>query len=310
MEFCPHGDLNDLLEYHTLIDRPIPEPSIWYIFESLVNVGLLMEQGSITQAQARWLQIIHRDPKPHNVFLGPHPQAVPNRDNWAAYPTIKLGDYGLSVFTSPSDNRNLRDFMGAGTSAYQAPEQISVQGGPPRPRLTTKTNVFGVGITIVSLMSRNRDVGVEDHWGAALSGSKNDDDFPHLTGEAADNYSDDLVRLVSTCVKCNQDKRPSFGELQKTISYFTQGARGMPHGQRGLSGHDRADGMRMTDDPQLQQLGLVPDRWAVGQSLPADPESDLDEDEDEDEEGIRGGRGGRGGGGRGRGGRGRGGGCQ
>ena len=54
IEYCPYGDLANLFEYHYENDKPIPEPLLWHIFESLVNVGLLMEQGGITQAEAGW----------------------------------------------------------------------------------------------------------------------------------------------------------------------------------------------------------------------------------------------------------------
>ena len=42
IEYCPYGDLANLFEYHYENDKPIPEPLLWHIFESLVNVGLLM----------------------------------------------------------------------------------------------------------------------------------------------------------------------------------------------------------------------------------------------------------------------------
>ena len=69
IEYCPYGDLVDLHDYHRNNDEPIPEPLLWHIFESLVNVGLLMEQGGITQATAGWTQILHRDLKPRTFSL-------------------------------------------------------------------------------------------------------------------------------------------------------------------------------------------------------------------------------------------------
>ena len=156
IEYCPYGDLHKIFLYHRRLNQPIPEPFIWHIFESLVNVGLLMEQGSLTQAQAQagWRLIVHRDLKPLNVFVGLHPQPVPTRDNWAAYPTIKLGDYGSAVETSLTDDLNPHDLLGHGTPMYRAPEQFENKGDPQL--LTTKTNVFGVGITIMELMSKLR----------------------------------------------------------------------------------------------------------------------------------------------------------
>lgn len=266
IEYCPYGDLATIYEHYQGIDKPIPEPLLWHIFESLVHVGLIMEQGGITQAKAGWTQILHRDLKPSNAFLSLHPQPVPSGDNWAAYPTIKLGDYGLAVETSPTDTRNPGDFTGAGTFSYQAPEQIHVQGDNNPPRLTSKTDVFGVGITVMTLMSRYQTVGVEDDWSAARGGSRHLSDFPQLPDEALKDYSAELVNLVYDCVEYHSDHRPSFPEVRNTILRHTQGAGGLPK-------DDRAHGMRLGGVQQMHQIGLGYDRWAVGNPLiiPANP---------------------------------------
>ena len=191
----------------------------------------------------------------------------------------------MAVETWPNDVRNPLDFTGAGTPSFEAPEQIDVEDEDYQsPLLSAKTDVFGVGITVMTLMSRWRGVGVEDSWSAARKGSQNPRHFPHLTHEEAADYSDDLVSVVTLCVEYEQDDRPSFKELQETISYFTQGTAGFPPGKRGWPEHDLAEGMRMEGDPLIVGIGLKLDRWAVGSPLiPVSP-SDEDEDEDEDEE--------------------------
>lgn len=110
IEYCPYGDTDKMLDRYRRINAPIPEALIWRIFESLVHAGLMMEQGHLTARQAGWQEIIHMDIKPANVFVGLHPQG----NNWACYPEIKLGDYGLALETSLLDARNPRRFWDRG----------------------------------------------------------------------------------------------------------------------------------------------------------------------------------------------------
>ena len=273
MELCPHGDLERIETHYRSLNQPIPEPLIWHIFESLVNVGLPMEQGSVTEAQDGWIQIVHRDIKALNVFLGLHPLPAPTRDNWAAYPTIKLGDYGLAVEISPADIRNPDDLVDEGTSGFQAPEQIAGTGDPGL--LTAKTNVFGVGITVMNLMSLNQDVGVYD-WSAARKGSRLAEAYPGATAETGDHYSEELIALVKGCVEHAQDDRHSFSYLQDAILGYTGGS---------SDPQDLANGMRANIIKQTLLLGLTPDRYAIGKKLPTNgEESDVGENFNDDGE--------------------------
>jgi serine/threonine protein kinase len=278
MEYCPYGDLGKILEHHRNINQHVPEPLIWHIFESLVNAGLLMEQGGVDQPRAGWTRILHRDFKPQNAFLGLHPDPASGRNDWAAYPTIKLGDYGLAVEALPQDDRNPFNFVDAGTPGYQAPEQIDDPDDDDPPPLTAKTNVFGVGITVMQLMDPFHHVGVQDDWAAARAGSRDPADFPHLNAQAAANYSSELLNRIYACVEYGQNDRPSFSHARDAIRYYTQGQGGSPQ-------NDRAQGMRANTVQQTVNLGLAPDMYAHGRPLgqvniPALPVLPLDFDSD------------------------------
>lgn len=48
-------------------------------------------------------ELIHRDLKTANVFLG---DGNPTQNHYRDYPQTFVGDFGLGIFTSPTDERN------------------------------------------------------------------------------------------------------------------------------------------------------------------------------------------------------------
>ncbi|KJX98869.1 hypothetical protein TI39_contig385g00012 [Zymoseptoria brevis] len=186
MEYCPHRSLESLIneyrrvtnfrdvpvtEYarpdsdqtHTIPNVLIPEPFIWYCFSNLAKAALIMEQGSIQTPVVGWKPIIHRDIKPANIWL----QDPPNGRNaqWPLYPEPKLGDFGIAVESGPNDPpaNNPRAFRGLGTKGHFAPEQLHwIRRDDFRvsdyPRLSAKTNVWGIGSVIYALVYRCNEI--------------------------------------------------------------------------------------------------------------------------------------------------------
>jgi serine/threonine protein kinase len=154
-----------LLNQHIALNRHqdsyIPEPAIWHIFNSLIKAGLTIERvfaGENQQTNAQKLAVVvHLDIKPDNIFFGGYPgtdsELAPN--SFAMYPICKLGVFGLATYRRLAENhRNQKNnlYIGRGAPSYFAPEHRLKYHGRRRPNLNTKTNVWGVGITVMALM--------------------------------------------------------------------------------------------------------------------------------------------------------------
>jgi serine/threonine-protein kinase len=122
---CEHlagTDLNSFIKRHGRLGAP-----------SVVHIGRRVSEAlEATHAQG----VIHRDLKPHNVFLvGDFGGKAPER------PLVKLLDFGLSRFVD-SDDQLTKTGVVMGTPAYMAPEQA-------HGLLTDhRTDVYGVGVIL------------------------------------------------------------------------------------------------------------------------------------------------------------------
>ena len=64
MEACRFGDLHMAMVLTRARETVFEEAALWYIFLSLVEAGLLMEQGDLTVPQPGWQLFAHCDIKP------------------------------------------------------------------------------------------------------------------------------------------------------------------------------------------------------------------------------------------------------
>lgn len=234
MEYCPNGDGMHLLEHYkaqNVINQHqnsqqtnvyIPEPAIWHIFNSLIKAGLTMERVFVNdddQVNAKNLsEVVHLDFKPDNIFLGDYPPNDPDvaPNNFAMYPTIKLGDFGLATYRRLAENMP-KVYIGRGTPGYFPPEQmLHYHGRQPRPHLNAKTNVWGVGITVMTLMNLNAPAGNQQFKQAATD-ELNPLLVPDFTSAAIAGYSAPLRDLVRACVQYRQDDRPTFTSLLTSL---------------------------------------------------------------------------------------------
>ena len=229
LEYYSHGDLHSLIEQAIRLDKWIPGPFIWSVAERLALSGLQMLRGSAGQPD--WEEVVHRDYKPANVFLGDeHPTIYPD------YPQAMLGDFGLA-FTTPRvpqgadpttvDPLNPRWYHGSGTDGYMAPEQYAWvdqrHRGPANPyhtldefQIRESANVFGVGIIVWCLVTRQVDPNPSLWLGNAINDQTYD-----VPADIADRYDADLLNMIAACLRYDPAHRPTFAELERGIQLAT-----------------------------------------------------------------------------------------
>ena len=126
-----------------------PELFLWHTFEALVSACATLEDfvhPNFAIKKVEVCDVVHRDIKPHNstswgkpilsniaeltflVFLGEN--CDPQRPSMRPYyPTPKLGDFGLALFTNKDDLRNPAKMRDAGTRFWKAPVSFIMQLG-------------------------------------------------------------------------------------------------------------------------------------------------------------------------------------
>ncbi|HWZ89892.1 MAG TPA: serine/threonine-protein kinase [Polyangiaceae bacterium] len=86
--------------------------------------------------------VIHRDMKPHNIFLvGDFAPGLPER------PYVKVLDFGLSRFADGSENQLTKTGDIMGTPSYMSPEQARGQ------RVDHRTDIYGVGVILYTALT-------------------------------------------------------------------------------------------------------------------------------------------------------------
>lgn len=270
VEYSPNGDADKLLDYHRAasIDQQqnicIPEPAIWHIFNSLIKAGLTMDNLFINDDDHVDAHVVHLDLKPSNIFLGDYPPDNPDRvpSNFAMYPTCKVGDFGISAYRHLAKRRP-QAYIGRGTGGFYAPEQKVEYHGQERPHLNTKTNVWGVGITVMALMNLDTAAGALQFREAATD----ETDpllIPDFTPAAIAGYSAQLRHLVRSCVQYNQDDRPEFSKLFASVRQCTVPTPGLKDyalGARFATMHALPAGLTLLS-------GLPANNYALGMAMP------------------------------------------
>jgi serine/threonine protein kinase len=230
MEYCPHGDLMDLLLAHAKSDGvssylddddqpipqvPIPVRALWSFFKDLAAAACIMESGynpldRDIDTPDDWEEIIHRDLKPANIFL-----AAPLAKAGRGIPVCKVGDFGLTVPREYEPLLNPEGMCCAGTPGWKAPEYN------PYPEdleiyheLSSATDIWAIGRIMLSLM----ELPIKSPPPVVRY---DDEDEGHVVVEAraqlVATYGDELYDLVRKCLEPTPDDRIKARDLLRAI---------------------------------------------------------------------------------------------
>ncbi|KXS98114.1 hypothetical protein AC578_9387 [Pseudocercospora eumusae] len=215
LEYCEHGDLENLIEIYdrkrgSSTDHYLPVRAIWAIFESLVAALCLLHRGGMPghSLPPKWKPMVHQDIKPHNIFM-----TKPDEVIWKQIPTPKLADFGTAT-------QDTFIIPGGGTKGYRAPEQYDYEdpdnedsdNAMSNVDITTKSDIWAAGRTILVLMNLTKDTDIKEH----RFGSGNI--LPEYRDVATENYyPDELKDLVERCLRDKPEERPDVVELWNSI---------------------------------------------------------------------------------------------
>jgi serine/threonine protein kinase len=127
-EFLAGADLSDYLDHNGPLE-PL----------RAVNLALQVCHGL---SAAHDSGVIHRDLKPHNIFL-----IADEQGQIAKYPAIKVLDFGLSRFMDNTKTQLTRAGVIMGTPSYMSPEQARGE------TIDSRTDVYGAGAVLFAALA-------------------------------------------------------------------------------------------------------------------------------------------------------------
>ena len=133
--------------------------------------------------------VIHQDIKPDNVMIGE------NGD-------FMITDFGVSTHLKSTLRKSMSAaFSSAGTIAYMAPERFGKYNTP-----IMANDIYSLGATVFEMLTGDTPFGND---GGLVQ--KKGADVPELKGE----YSSQLKKVISKCLRTNAWERPTAEQLEK-----------------------------------------------------------------------------------------------
>ena len=229
MEYCPHGDLRDLLLAHAkpdgvspLLDdedQPVPQVqlpvrALWSFFKDLAAAACIMKHGynpldEDTSAPLDWKEIIHRDLKPGNVFL-----AAPLAKTSRGIPVCKIGDFGLSVPREYEPLPNPDKMRRAGTPGWKAPEYHTyAEDNDFGHELSSATDIWAIGRIMLAFMELRTATPPRVRYDDNDEGRV----IVDVKAELVAKYGEELYGLVESCLEPRPEDRINAQQLLRRV---------------------------------------------------------------------------------------------
>ena len=200
LEYCPGGDLHQLVNQYRRHRAFLPEPFIWHVYKQLLSALEFLHRGFDPRRPDRERKgICHRDLKPSNIFLRPNPDFI--------YPDVVLADFGHATL-------NFATYDPAGTTFWQPPEL---------PRHSPKGDVYSLGAIIHFLIHlqapmaklpdgmNDESESVKAAWAAAPEARR--PIFGYVEA-----YSEELVCMMLVALEADENKRRNSSRLLECVS--------------------------------------------------------------------------------------------
>lgn len=192
-----HKNLLKPLYYDSCDRKP------YLVLPFCTNGSIMKNVGKFTEKEAwlllrdvasglSWLHsmnppVIHQDIKPDNIMVGENGEYM-------------ITDFGVSTHLRSTLRKSLSTaFSSAGTIAYMAPERFGKDNTP-----IMANDVYSLGSTVYEMLTGDTPFG--DDGGLV---QKKGADIPELKG----NYSGQLKKTLSKCLKLNPWERPTAEQL-------------------------------------------------------------------------------------------------
>ncbi|MEQ9406807.1 MAG: protein kinase [Fuerstiella sp.] len=188
MELASGGTLSDRLKRN---DGPIPvKEAVGMILDVISGLEAALAGG-----------VLHRDVKPSNCFVDPDG-------------TVKVGDFGLSVSTTPQvDSLMTATGVIMGTPAYAPPEQLRGK------ELDHRADIYSVGATLFTLLTGKPPIegnNAVEVVAAAL------EETPKLASELRKDVPRGLAQVIARCLAKKPEQRiTDYAALRNALLPFS-----------------------------------------------------------------------------------------